>query len=325
MADNEDDAMPAAADAVAWHLRLPTASADEWLVFTAWLEADAAHARAYDALSRADAELEDALVPPDWSDHVPPVAANDDRPPARRRWVMGAFGGLAAVGLAGAVLMLNEEPASAARIVETPAGIRRAIVLADGSRIEMNGSTRLAIDERASRLVTLERGEATFRVTHDAARPFVVQSGETRLQDVGTVFNVTRVGPHLGVQVAEGAVLFQPDRDRIMLTSGAALSHVDGEAPRMSGIAVGDVGGWRQGRLVFQQTPVRLVAAALARSTGATVDVAPALADTPFTGSIRTTGDADRIVPRAAALIGARAVQNGAGRWTLVGGGHAGP
>ncbi len=93
----------------------------------------------------------------------------------------------------------------------------------------------------------------------------------------------------------------------------------------MSGIAVGDVGGWRQGRLVFQQAPMRLVAAALARSTGATVNVDPALADMPFTGSIRATGDADHILPRAAALIGARAMQDGDGHWTLAGGGHAGP
>jgi transmembrane sensor len=311
----------AAAQAVAWHLRLPSAGATEWQAFTLWLEADPAHADAYDALTRADAELADALTPPDWSDTLPLAAANDDRPAPRRRWALAAFGGLAAAGVVGVMLPLESDPAL--RIVETPAGVRRAVMLADGSRIELNGGTRLAIDDSASRLITLERGEATFRVTHDAAHPFVVQSGSMRLQDVGTVFNVARVGAHLGVQVAEGAVIFQPEHERITLTAGAALSHVDGETPRMSGVAIGDVGSWRTGRLVFQQTPVRLVAAALERSTGSVVTVSPGLAETPFTGSIGMTGGADRLIPRVASLIGSRAEHVG-GRWMLVGG-HAGP
>lgn len=311
----------AASQAVAWHLRLPSAGAADWQAFTLWLEAAPAHADAYDALTSADAELDEALTPPDWSDAIPLMAANDDRPAPRRRWALAAFGGLAAAGIVGVMLPLESDPA--VRIVETPAGVRRAVVLADGSRIELNGGTRIAIDDSASRLVTLERGEAIFRVTHDAAHPFLVQSGSMRLQDVGTVFNVARVGPHLGVQVAEGAVMFQPEHDRIMLTAGAALSHVDGEAPRMSGVAVADVGSWRSGRLVFQQTPVLLVAAALERSTGSVVTVAPGLAETPFTGSIKMTGGTDRLIPRAAALIGARAEHVG-GRWRLVGG-HAGP
>ncbi|WP_380788081.1 FecR family protein [Sphingomonas sp. R86521] len=314
----------AAVQAVAWHLRMPTADAADWRAFTAWLEADPEHAQAYDALAVADAELDDALTPPTWSNAALPVAANDDRPAMRgRRVAIGAAVVLAAAGIAGVLLPMGDRATAAVRIVETPAGARRAVVLADGSRIDLNGGTRLTINDGASRMVTLERGEAVFRVTHDSAHPFVVQSGTMRLQDVGTVFNVARVGSHLGVQVAEGAVLFQPDHDRIMLTAGAALSHVDGEPPRMAGVAVGDVGSWRSGRLVFRQAPVQLVAAALERSTGTAVAVAPGLADTPFTGSIAVTGGADRMIPHVAALIGARAEHAG-GRWTLVGG-HAGP
>ena len=311
----------AADEAVAWHLRLATAGADEWLAFTEWLEADIAHAEAYDALTRADAELDDALAPPDWSDAPPLVADNDDRPAPRinRRWALPALGSLAAIAIVGVMLPSETVPVAAARIVETPAGVRRTVVLTDGSRIELNGGTRLAIDTGAARVVTLERGEAIFHVTHDPRHPFLVQSGDMRLQDVGTVFNVARVGGNFGVQVAEGAVMFQPEHERIMLTAGAALSHVDGEAPRMSGVAIDDVGSWRKGRLVFQQTPVRLVAAALERSTGSVVTVSPALADTPFTGSIGVTGDADRLIARTAALIGARA-EHGRGRWSLVGG-----
>lgn len=320
-------------DAIAWHLRLPASDAQDWLAFTLWLEADPAHASAYDIVSRDDAELRDALTPADWSDAVPAtLAANDDAPVGWRRWATVALGGLIAAGIVGVVLPLETKPAAAARIVETAPGMRRTVTLADGSLIELNGGTRLAIDEGTTRLVSLERGEAIFRVTHDPSRPFIVRSGTMRLQDVGTVFDVVRDGAHLGVQVAEGAVMFQPDQERITLTAGAALSHNDGQAPRLSGIAVDDVGSWRKDRLVFQETPVRLVAAALERSAGVSVSVAQGLGETPFTGSIGTTGGADRLIPRAASLIGMRA-ESIDGGWRLVGanaqgseanGGHAG-
>lgn len=318
--EDSDDTTPMGA-AVAWHLRLPMAGADDWHAFTAWLEADPEHAKAYDALALADAELGDALQPADWT---PAVAANDRQPRAYARWAVAGVGSMAAAGVAAVMLPLVWAPSPEMRVIETPAGTSRVVVLADGTRIEMNGGTRLRIDDTTQRMAMLDRGEAVFRVTHDTAHPFVVQSGTMRLQDVGTVFNVARVGSHLGVQVAEGAVLFEPDRDRIMLTAGAALSHLDGGSPRMTGVAPGDVGSWRTRRLVFQQTPMRLVAAALERSTGAAITVASDLQDMPFTGSFGVAGGPDRMVPRAAALIGARAVRDGA-RWTLVRGGHVGP
>lgn len=309
------DAVDAAA--IAWHVRLPTASAADWRAFTDWLEADAGHARAYDAVTLADAELADALTPVDWAS-APPAAANDGSAPARwrRRWGYAGAGGLLAAGIAAAVLIAPSGTPGAMRIVETPAGLPRTLTLADGTRVAMNGGTRLAIADAAERSVVLERGEAMFDVVHDAAHPFVVRSGDMRMQDVGTVFDVSRVGTHLSVQVAEGAVLFQPDEAHIMLTPGAALSHVDGGSARMSGVAIDDIGSWRRQRLVFSQTPVRLVAAAIERSTGVAVAVSPIVQDVPFTGSIRVAGPADRLMPRVAALIGVRAIRDGA-RWTL--------
>lgn len=315
MAVEREDKAHAAA--IAWLLRLPTATAADWQTFTDWLEADELHARAYDTLTLADAELDAAIVPPDWA---PAARASAPTPSPRRwrhRWAYTGVGGLIAAGIAAAVLVPQIGTPSAGRIVETRAGERRALTLADGSRVEMNGGTRLAFADAGERSVVLERGEAVFDVVHDEAHPFVVRSGDMRMQDVGTVFDVVRVGHHLSVQVAEGAVLFQPQDARIMLTAGAALSHVDGGSTRMSGVAIDDVGGWRRQRLVFREAPVRLVAAALERSTGVRVTVAPDLQEVPFTGSIRAAGPADRMMPRVAALIGARAVLDG-GRWTLV-------
>ena len=47
--------------AIAWHLRLAHASDDNWMAFTAWLEADPAHAAAYDRIITDDIYAAPAL------------------------------------------------------------------------------------------------------------------------------------------------------------------------------------------------------------------------------------------------------------------------
>ena len=52
----------------------------------------------------------------------------------------------------------------------------------------------------------LERGEAFFKVAHDASRPFVVEAEPRRIVVTGTEFDVRRAPDALEVSVAEGHV-----------------------------------------------------------------------------------------------------------------------
>lgn len=73
-----------------------------------------------------------------------------------------------------------------------PAGQRMRITLPDGSHIHLNSGTELrypVVFARNSRRVKLS-GEALFEVSHDARKPFVVETFVSDVQVLGTRFNV---------------------------------------------------------------------------------------------------------------------------------------
>ena len=84
-------------------------------------------------------------------------------------------------------------------------------VLADGTVVELNGAAVIVADFTASeRRVRLERGEAHFTVTKEAARPFTVTAAGVAVRAVGTAFNVRLADNAVEVLVTEGQVRLQP-------------------------------------------------------------------------------------------------------------------
>ena len=294
--------------AIDWHLRQADMSNDEWPVFVKWLEADPNHAAAYDRIAMAD-----RAIP--RTDTLPPAsdlrAANDDHP-VLRRWIWGAGGAAVAAGIALTLVPSLISPVAAPYEISTAPGHRQQIALADGTRIELSGGSRLTLDRNDLRVAALEAGEATFTVHHDAGSPFTVRSGGLSVQDVGTVFNVVRSGPRLDVQVAEGSVLFQPKGERIVLKPGNALiAREDEQKVTMGTVDADTVGGWRKGRLSFSGEPLSQVFEAMHRLYGTDVTLAGDLSDQPFTGMVETTGRAARDIPHLADLIGVEWRRNG--------------
>jgi ferric-dicitrate binding protein FerR (iron transport regulator) len=163
---------------------------------------------------------------------------------------------------------------------QTGVGGLRDLHLADGSNIELGGSTELVVTlSRQVRSVQLIRGEAWFRVAHDPKWPFVVKAGDRDIRAVGTAFLVTRESDRVVVTVTEGAVsitgLLPVVRLLPLGSRGAGLLRLP--APirvtrgqkvdyRDSGTAasVGDADthaatAWTHGRLVFDDEPLRYV------------------------------------------------------------------
>jgi transmembrane sensor len=299
-------------EAIAWHLGLEQAGADEWHRFIAWLEASPAHQEAYDRLTLDDAALAAAIIEP-----IIPATSSY---PVKRGWLRygGAAGGLLAAAAAAWMALMPAVVSQASLYsVETAPGKRHSLTLADGTLIEMNGGTKLVLDHNSTRFATLERGEAVFHVVHHADQPFEVRSGGVTLQDVGTVFNVVRAGPRLRVAVAEGSVMFQPDREKLPLTKGQALAMREGDDHiELSRVATEAVGGWTGGRLDFRQVALSTVAEDVSRSTGAQLAVAPEMAALPFTGTLRLDRPSEDVMRNLAALAGAELRRDGP-HWTI--------
>jgi transmembrane sensor len=155
----------------------------------------------------------------------------------------------------------------------------------------LNGSTQMTFDRNNPRFASLASGEALFRVHHDKARPFTLELGNNRIQDVGTVFNVVRDSSQVRVAVAEGKVVYSTQAQAVPLSAGQALSaQSDSPILRVTSTPVGSVGAWQIGRLVYSGERLSQVAADLGRSLGVHIVVSPTIADRPFSGAIVLDG-----------------------------------
>jgi len=294
-----------------WAIRAHDASFADWDGLTAWLESDPRHLTAYEA----------ALDDDDWAAQNfaahPPVAAATApaHSPLRGRWF--AFGGAMAaalVAVVGSTVLLRDAPV---REVATAHGEHRTIELADGSRVMLNGNTRLSFDPDVPRQITLAQGEALFEVKHDAKDPFVVVADGTRLVDMGTVFNVVRSGDALDVAVAEGAVDYEAGKQRIRLNPGDALSRAGRDAaPALRRASPEGIGSWQSGQLQYDDATLDQVASDLSRNTGRSIRVANGAGRIRFTGTLVLRGPPREVLARAGPLLGVTFAEQG-DSWTM--------
>jgi transmembrane sensor len=298
-------------EAINWVLRLRAGgSAEDWLAFTDWLEADPRNAAAYEEAELADEGLE--ALPPPAPLPEPEVPAR--RPFPTRRLVLGGGVAAAIVAAVGPSTLPPTEPTTFA--VETRPGERRTIQLADGSRIDLNGNTRLLLDREDARSATVDRGEALFTIVHDERDPFEVVVGEARIVDLGTVFNVAHAGGEVEVGVAEGLVSYRQAGRPIELQPGMTLNVGNNRSAQITRGNAAEIAGWRTGRLSYRSASMRRVAADLSRNLGVQVEVDQQVANRPFTGVINLD-DAAETIQRAASLMGVGATRRGDGGWIL--------
>ena len=264
--------------AIAWVVRVRDQEFADWEAFETWLAAAPAHAEAYHRLAIEDRGLDD-LLPAQPAPALVPVRHTS------RKWAWPAVGVAVAALLVGVISV--HAPVAGPQLYEvaTRAGERRALVLEGGTSILLNGGSTLLLDRRNTRFAELKRGEALFTVRHDAARPFAVQVGKDRLVDVGTRFDVVHTQSEMRVAVAEGAVVYDPDGQKLTLAPGDML-RVSATVALRSKVAPDQVGGWRDGRFVYAGEPLSRVAEDLSRYAGARVEVSPDLAGQPFRGVI---------------------------------------
>jgi transmembrane sensor len=155
----------------------------------------------------------------------------------------------------------------------TATGEQRAFELEDGSVIHLNTNSRIALRFAGqTREVRLLRGEALFRVHHDATRPFRVYTSDAVIQAVGTQFNVYNRPDGTEVAVIEGRVNVTPEvHPALAKFDVPALSVREDPATRSVGASeearidrggvlsvravpdVADAVAWRERRLVFRK------------------------------------------------------------------------
>jgi len=276
------------AEASAWLTRLQdsgrTASAEA--AFKEWLSASPAHARAF---TRVNDVWE--LIPGAAAMAQPPRTLRYHHRPRRARtpWLAAAACAalvLVAVGIARVLI-----PSS--HTYQTAVGEQRTVMLEDHTRVTLNTDTRLVVEYRkGERHVQLERGEALFHVAENPRRPFVVQTGDAQIVDLGTVFDVRQDSQRVAVTLLEGKVWIgaqstspgQPALSTVLMPGERLTLGVDGahvlDRPNLQ-----EATAWQHGQIYFDDTTLADAVAELNRYGGPGIRIAdPALDDLRVSG-----------------------------------------
>ena len=171
-------------------------SPDDEAEICAWIEADPRHAvafaraeAAWDASERLKSAAADITLPP-----MQQIISEADQRRLSRN-IMVAAG--VAILLFVVAAIVTVRTFSGVERYETGVGQMRDIALEDGSILHLNSDSEVEARFTSNgRKVRVMKGEASFEISHDPARPFDVEARAAVIRAVGTAFNV-RLRPSL--------------------------------------------------------------------------------------------------------------------------------
>jgi transmembrane sensor len=293
----------AATEAADWYARLRAQNVSEIDAarFRAWIAADPAHRREFEAIDDFWDGLQVIAESPEVLCELGAIARR--RATATRK--KGRAGRPITWAAAAAVLLVIGVVAWIYRggtdLYVTGVGEQRIETLSDGSVITLNTATEIRLqfspDRRAVELVS---GQANFEVAKDAGRPFIVTAGNRSVRAVGTQFDVFKSGDKVTVTLIEGKVAVIPadaptastaassnsKPDEIVLAAGEQLSYSlrSGVTPP-STADIPHVEAWRARKLEFSDTPLAEAIAEANRYSAAQIVLqAPAFEDARISG-----------------------------------------
>jgi len=233
-----DDAVEqAAAD---WIARLDRGlSPAEAAEFALWETASPAHAAEL-------ARLKATWLSLDTADEVPKIMqiahevermpSAQSRPWWRKTSMLAALGAAAAITVAASLLWRTATPDLLAAQAEigsykvVPSDAQR-VLLVDGTIVKLKEGSRVEPAFSATeRRVRLVNGEAYFKVSPDAGRPFIVLVGDVAVRAVGTAFNIRFDPKQVEVLVTEGKVRVDDHVHGRSMLGGSAPKYRDEES-----------------------------------------------------------------------------------------------
>ncbi len=184
-------------------------------------------------------------------------------------------------------------------VVEAPMGAQTKMSLPDGTQVWLNAGSKMSYSQGFGvndRKVKLE-GEGYFEVTHNAEKPFVVNTSEMDVRVLGTKFSFRNYSDdqEAVVSLNEGKVALKnrlrdmPEQllapnERMILnkrTGDMTLQRVKAENTAV----------WLNNELFFDEELLTDIAKKLSRSYNVRIEVADSLCSRRFYGSFKITGN----------------------------------
>ena len=300
--DNKSDLPPARsvrAEAAVWLSRLHSDERTEQTerAFRRWLAASAAHRTAFEQMTGVWECTESLHRMPSVEVFQARAQAREFGHALRRTLVASAVTlALCALLTAGALYLVRWRADARSDVFVTTVGERRPVVLADGTRLDLNTDSRVKVTYGSHiRRVTLEKGQARFDVVRNPSRPFVVRVGEEQIVALGTAFDVRSIDGRISIVLVEGSVAVLPAGDSYTSAgSPAALTlnpgeRLDFESPTFavkSTTRLDREEAWVKGRVVFDATRLGAAVAEINRYASRRLElVNPALGDLLISGT----------------------------------------
>ncbi|MDX3883106.1 MULTISPECIES: FecR family protein [Sphingomonas] len=321
--------------AVEWCIALAEGhlAGEEQRQFDAWV-ADPDNARALDEAVRLWQAAESAANLPELI-HIRSAALESYRRANSRRWTGGIAwnrpwaAALAAVLVAmlfTGLLWLRD----AANTYATGIGERRVAMLADGSKLTLDGDTEVKVSLQAGRrALTLVKGRAKFDVAKDPLRPFSVAAADKIVVATGTSFSVELLGDKVHVVLLEGHVAMLTERDgrtvpqmararhaavaadQILQPGGELVAQVESLAPAVLTQSEPVGPSWEAGLLNFDDEPLATAVARMNRYSRQQLVIADARIAGLKVNGVFAAGDVETFIEGVSVLDGVRATRTG--------------
>ena len=150
-----------------------------------------------------------------------------------------------------------------------PKGGEYQVVLADGTKVWLNSASRLIYPQSfmgKERRVVLS-GEAFFDVTHDAERPFIVETSRMNVKVLGTRFNVNDYDDNeeVSTTLVNGSVeIISGDQQAFRLVPGEQAYGKENELEKRE-VNVRLYTSWIDGKFLFNNTELEEIAKQISR------------------------------------------------------------
>lgn len=175
-----------------------------------------------------------------------------------------------------------------------PVGSRSVVQLSDGSQVHLNYGSKIKYPlffSGETRDVVLE-GEGFFEVAHNPEKPFIVKVGDIHVKALGTEFNVLAYPEDNVIQttLVNGKVVLEQsvaDGESKLIGSMVPGQHVkynwETETISSSKGSVERYIAWKDGKLIFEDTPISEVADKLSRMFNVDIEVDKEIEDYIYT------------------------------------------
>ena len=186
----------------------------------------------------------------------------------------------------GAWFVAADQMASQAMLTECHVenGQTKVLRLSDGTQVRLNAGSSLFYPQCFSRLFSRRDvyldGEAHFDVAENGSQPFIVHVGNLKVKVLGTHFNVKAYPAEelVTTTLEQGRVKVYGDKIAMTLLPDeqAVYNRISGKMTKRS-VDSGNYNQWMKGKLLFDQTPLKVIIADLQRRYDVSIKATPAV------------------------------------------------